>query len=124
MNKPPPANLTTRHCQSLKMKYFFGSPTFGFVCGDAEALTFDHFVVGFYSFLLCELSSKNPSNTFLNLVKIFFFFLFFGLLTLNFVFDSAQALVFEVFFFFFGLWWEIEEGDEILGTLFYIGLKT
>ena len=27
-------------------------------------------------------------------------------------------------FFFFGLWWEIEEGDEILGTLFYIGLKT
>ena len=54
--------------------------------------------------------------------KFFFFFSFFGLLTLIFVFDNAQALVFEVFFF--GLWWEIEEGDEILGTLFYIGLKT
>ena len=32
-----------------------------------------HFVVGFYSFLLCELSSKNPSNTFLNFGKEFLF---------------------------------------------------
>ena len=81
------------------------------------------------------------------LVKNVFFF---GLPTLNFVFDGAQALVFGPFFFFGagsssifhwaspqcyqplwwclsvqrGLWWETEERDEILGPLFYIGLKT
>ena len=79
------------------MKYFFGSPTLGFVCGDAEALVFDHFVAPFCSFLLCELSSKNPSNMFLNFGKKCLFF--FGLPTLNFVFDGAQALVFGPFFF-------------------------
>ena len=79
------------------------------------------------------------------------FFSFFGLPTLNFVFDSAQALVFGLVcvcvcvvsssLFHYansqwyqplqwclsvrqGLWWEIEKGDEILGTLFNIGLKT
>ena len=62
-----------------------------------HALAFDHFVVGFCSFLLCELSSKNPPDTFLNFGKEF---LFFGLPTLKFVFDSAQALVCFVLFFY------------------------
>ena len=61
------------------------------MCGGAETLAFDLFVVAFYSFLLCELSSKNPSNMFLNFGKKC---LFFGLPTLHFVFDGAQALVF------------------------------
>ena len=69
------------------------------MCGSSEALAFDHFVAGFCSFLLCELSSKNPSNAFLNFGKEF---LFFGLPTLNFVFDGAQSLVFGLFFFFLG----------------------
>ena len=61
------------------------------MCGGAETLAFDLFVVAFYLFLLCELSSKNPSNMFLNFGKKC---LFFGLPTLHFVFDGAQALVF------------------------------
>ena len=64
------------------MKYFFGSPTLGFVCGDAEALVFDHFVAPFCSFLLCELSSKNPSNMFLNFGKKMSLFLGYQHLTL------------------------------------------
>ena len=44
------------------------------MCGGAKALAFDHFVAAFCSFLLCELSSKNPSNMFLNFGKEFLFF--------------------------------------------------
>ena len=66
------------------------------MCGGAQALAFDHFVAGFCSFLLCELSSENQPDTFLNFGKEFLFF--FLLPILNFVFDGAQAL-----FFFFGV---------------------
>ena len=80
------------------MKYFFGSPTLGFVCGDAEALVFDHFVASFCSFLLCELSSKNPSNMFLNFgKKCLFFFLGYQHLTLCL---TVPKLLFLALFFF------------------------
>ena len=114
------------------------------MCGGAQALAFDHFVAGFCSFLLCELSSENQPDTFLNFGKEFLFF--FLLPILNFVFDGAQAL----FFFFFcccvlfnlplcklsmistflmmslnlARFVVADGGVEILGTLFYIGLKT